>query len=270
MNQPFDVDLFKSRLSTAWLGREFIHIDEVDSTNAGIKKIPSTALVHGEVFHADYQTHGRGQYDRKWDSSPRKNLTFSIAFRPPKTERITLLTLACVHAVSGVLERYINESVQLKWPNDLIIDGKKVGGILTECIFLGNHPDRVLTGIGVNVFEENFTGNLENDAVSIVSLCRAEKSIRREVLLAECLEAIEQIYARWHNSDPELPKEISRKLIGYGNWVEMEMETKRLPGLYKFLGINSNGELVSLNEDLDVNTFTHEQIRIITGNEKIS
>lgn len=270
MSQSFNVDFFKNRLTTSWLGSEFIHFDEVDSTNNSLKAIPSESLVHGTVIHADHQNKGRGQYDHIWHDSAAKNLTFTIAFCPDNADRAMLLTLACAKAVAGVLEAYSERPVHLKWPNDLMISGRKVGGILTECIFLGSKTDRILLGIGINVFEDRFNPDLQKSAISLAEISKDTQTIRRELLLAECLSAIEKAYTRWHKQDPELSTEVSRKLIGYGEWVCFEIEKKPLPGRFKFLGISAKGELIALNEDLDVNTFSYEQIRIITGNKKIS
>ena len=262
MQKPFDVELFKNNLRTTWLGSEFIYIDKVDSTNSWLKKIPSEELVHGMVLAARHQTAGRGQYQRSWHATSGLNLTFTIGLCPPDGDRLTLLTLAAAFAVSETLEAFTEKSVLLKWPNDIVIGSKKVGGILTECMFFGHKPDRVLLGIGINLSENEFPENLSDSVISMSEV--SKETIVMEKLLAEILFQVELIYQDWHKHSSELHNRVSRKLIGYGEWVTMKVNGEILPGKFKFLGINQKGELLALNEELDVNTFAHEQVRIIT------
>jgi BirA family transcriptional regulator, biotin operon repressor / biotin---[acetyl-CoA-carboxylase] ligase len=267
MATRFDVDQCKNRLRTTWLGSEFIYIKEVDSTNTWLKRIPSGELIHGTVAITDHQTKGRGQYERSWEAAPFQNLTFTIAFRPPKGERLSLLTLACASAIAQVLERYTNEKVLVKWPNDILVRNKKIGGLLTECIFNGPKPDRVLIGIGLNIFQKQFGKEIHNSAVSLSSI--SSQSVTREQLLGEILSQIELIYHRWHRFDEDLQREINHRLIGYGEWVQISVYDKLTDEKFKFIGVNEKGELLMLNEQLDVNKFSYEQIRIIAGNESI-
>jgi BirA family biotin operon repressor/biotin-[acetyl-CoA-carboxylase] ligase len=265
MNRPFNVELFKSTLSTAWLGQEFLHLDRVDSTNSYLKNVPDGELRHGTVLLTDHQTGGRGQYKKQWHSGANKNLTFTIAFRPERADRMPLLTLSCANAVSSVLDTYSKSPVKLKWPNDLIIDDQKLGGILTECIFLGNKPDRILIGIGLNIYSNGYDGIQLDSAVCLEEVCREAVDIGREHLLSGCLESIEEAYSEWADKYTDLHKKVSKRLMGYGNWVNISIDGVREKGSFKFLGVNAEGEPIALNEELDVNTFKHGQVRIHTG-----
>jgi BirA family transcriptional regulator, biotin operon repressor / biotin---[acetyl-CoA-carboxylase] ligase len=266
MSRPFNADYFKNRLHTSWIGSEFVHLKEVGSTNSWLKSLPSERFVHGMVVSTDNQTGGRGQHDREWVSEQGKNLTFTVGFRPPGADRLPLLTLATAYAVMGELQNHTDEKIYLKWPNDIMAAGKKLGGILTECIFLGSRPDRVIVGTGLNIQQTKFADDLP-DAVSLASL--SARLPERELLLAGCLSRIEQAYMQWHKRDSELHKNVSRNLEAYGAWVQLSVNGEVKEGQYKFLGINENGELLVLNEDLDVNTFSHEQIRVITGSSRV-
>lgn len=268
MPSTFNVELLKNKLHTSWLGSEFLYIDRVESTSSYLKKVPSSELVHGTVLITDNQTKGRGQYNRKWSAEPGKNLTFTIAFRPAAADRLTLLTLTCANAVTTVLQDLLEQSVRIKWPNDIFIHGKKVGGVLTECCFNGKKLDRVLIGIGLNVDQTFTDSELKMKAASITSF--TNKAISREELLSKLLEAIELGYKNWHKFDNELQKAISQKMIGYGEWVSLQINNKIESQKYKFLGVNQKGELTALNEQLDVKTFSYEQIRIIPDRTKVS
>lgn len=261
MDKPFDVDYFKNNLRTSWLGSEFIYIDKVDSTNNWLKKIPSRELVHGMVVLARHQAKGRGQYQRRWLASPGKNLTFTLGLCPPTGNRLTLLTVAVALAVCEAIEDYTSQKALIKWPNDVVIDGKKIAGILTECMFMGATPDRVLIGVGINIGEKNFAQELSENAISLSDI--SGESIIHEQLLSKILVRTEDLYMQWHKQNSELHNKINRKMIGYGDWVTLKVNGEILPGTFKFLGVNEKGELLTLNEELDVNTFTHEQVRII-------
>lgn len=265
MTRPFDVKLFKDLLRTTWVGSEFIYIEKVDSTNSFLKTVPTHDFVHGTIVLTDHQKKGRGQYEKTWEAAPFHNLTFTIGYRPPTGERISLLTLATATAIANVLQEYVDDNVRIKWPNDLYVGKRKIGGILTECIFNGQKPERVIIGAGVNVYQKSFSSNLQQKAVSLCELTKKELS--REVLLSQILSEAEQIYHRWHKFDVGLQREINQKLIGYGEWVDIAIYDKIQDHKFKFIGISDKGELLMLNEQLDVNKFSYEQIRIIpTGN----
>jgi BirA family transcriptional regulator, biotin operon repressor / biotin---[acetyl-CoA-carboxylase] ligase len=268
MTRPFDVNQFKNLLRTTWVGSEFIYIDTVDSTNSFLKTVPSAEFRHGTIVFADHQKRGRGQYEKSWESAPYRNLTFTFGYRPPSGDRLSLLTLATAMAISNVLQGYTNEKILIKWPNDLIAGDRKIGGILTECVFNGSKPDRVIIGAGINVFQNDFSRNISMKAAS---LCEISKmNLSREILLSQILAEAEQIYHRWHKFDIDLKREISQKLIGYGQWVNITIYDKPQDQKFKFIGISDKGELLMLNEQLDVNKFSYEQIRILPGGKNIS
>ena len=268
MSEKFDVDRFMNLLQTTWLGSEFVYLEKTESTNSYIKSISSADLIHGLVVLTDHQIKGRGQYERRWESDPFKNLTFSVVFRPNVGERLNLLSLAVAYSAVNTIRKYTKMQIKLKWPNDIIVTDKKLGGLLTECSFNGSKPDRVLCGLGINVNQKNFTGEIQDRAVCLAEV--SEYDINREELLNELLLGFENIYQRWHKQDSQLSRDISKIIIGYGEWVQLSIDGIIPDQMFKMIGINQNGELMMLNEQLDVNTFTYEQVRIITGNQRIS
>lgn len=261
MSKNFSEEYFKNQLRTTWLGSEFIRYGETDSTNTRMKSIPFDDFIHGTVIQADHQKQGRGQYKKSWESENPENLMFSVGFRPPSADRLPLLTLACAHAVKNALARYTDDKLYLKWPNDIMCRDKKIGGVLTECLFIGKNPDRVVVGIGLNLGDNWFSGELSDIAISLSDV--TDQLPEREKLLAEILTGIELAYQKWHKQDVSLHQDISRTLIGYGEWVELSLDGEMLDGNYKFLGINEKGEFLVLDEVLDVKRFTHEQIRVV-------
>ncbi|MEX1011594.1 MAG: biotin--[acetyl-CoA-carboxylase] ligase [Balneolaceae bacterium] len=258
----FNAEQFQGELETKWLGRDFVYREVTDSTNLELKRLPAEKLKHGTLLLADHQTRGRGQFERKWISEPGKNLTFTIAFQPSESHRLPLLTLATAVALSDACSRISELPFRVKWPNDLLVGGKKAGGILTECVFNGTCLERVLVGVGLNVNQTEFAGEIAGQAVSLASLC--EKPVCREHLLAELLTEVEELYERWERLDPDLPALLNPCLCGYGEWITIRKNGDPLPGQFKFLGMDSKGRLLLLSEEMDVRRFSYEQIRIET------
>ena len=263
MNASFDITTFKKKLSTQWLGHSVCYEQELDSTNAYIKNLPGDALAQGMMCITDNQIKGRGQYQRKWESETGKNLTFSLVFRPHTSEGLHVLTLACALAMVELLnEEFPQTMARIKWPNDVLLKEKKVAGILTETVFNGNQPDRVIIGIGLNVNQEFFPPGLEEKATSLFNLGGQEVS--REVLLSRLLQRMEHYYQLWHRGKKELIKSINRNIIGYGQWVGLKVDGTLQEETYKMLGVDESGKLLMLNQEGGIEPFSYEQIRLVT------
>lgn len=265
LSTHFDIPLFRQHLSTQWLGQSLSYFEELESTNSHVKKLSSDEVSHGLVCLTDNQTRGRGQYERKWESQPALNLTFSMVFQPPVTGRFHVLTLACALAVVEFLEHdLLNGSppVCIKWPNDVMINGRKLAGLLTETVFSGNKLDRVVIGMGLNVNQEEFSPELEGKATSL----RLEKGepLSREQLLGDILMRVEYKYNLWERQKSELLKSINRNIKGYGQWVGLQVDGDFKRDTYKLLGINEKGQLLMLNQDGGIESFSYEQIQLVT------
>jgi BirA family biotin operon repressor/biotin-[acetyl-CoA-carboxylase] ligase len=264
LHSPFDVSQFQQQLNTQWLGQSFCYFEELESTNTYLKKLPADEVKQGMICLTDHQTKGRGQYDRKWKSEKQQNLTFSLAFRPPSTGRFHVLTLACALA----LVEYCNNLMDsdscsyIKWPNDVFLSHKKIAGLLTESVFSGNTFDRLIIGIGLNVNQQAFTDPLQDIATSI----RLEMGgrLNREQLLCNLLKRIEYKYNLWQRKQETLVKTINRSIRGYGQWVQMNVDGILQDESYKLLGINEQGKLLMLDHDGKINSYSYEQIQLIT------
>lgn len=257
----FDKELFEKHLATSWMGRSFYFFEELPSTSSYAKKIKDSGSLHGTVVLTDHQTGGRGQYNRKWHTPAGENLTFSLIFEPQKAERFSLLTLTCALSITEVINEMYGISAVLKWPNDILHGGKKLCGILTETLFLGNHLERVVVGIGLNVYQTEFEEELSGQATSLK--IEGEVDCKREELLANILQKIEYRYRLWSQYSAELVKQINKVMIGYGEWRSLKVNGEVLEGKYKFLGVNEAGELIALNKDLDLKTLAYEQVRVV-------
>ncbi len=258
----FDVDKYRNLLATQWLGQSVNFFDELDSTNCYLKNLPPNEITHGQLCLTDHQTRGRGQYERNWESEAGKNLTFTLSFCPAKANRFHILTLACALAAVQQIEASASCRAFIKWPNDIIVGDKKIGGILTETVFNGNVLDRLLVGIGLNINTDHFSEELDEKAGSLKQFL--EENADRELFLSQLLSRIEFEYLRWHKQNDALLKCINQKIIGYGKWLRLNVNGRQLADRYKLIGINQKGELAVIDKNGGLKTFSYEQIRLIT------
>lgn len=142
----------------AKIGNSIIYLDQIDSTNNYIAKLVNEGKVEfGQVILADEQFEGRGQRDAKWLSEIGKNLLFSVFITLDNlsvTNQLFLMQYTAVSICEALQDLGLN--AQIKWPNDLVVDGKKIGGILIENQLVGNKIVSSIIGIGLNVNQLNF------------------------------------------------------------------------------------------------------------------
>lgn len=139
------------------IGNKIIHLDEVDSTNNYTAKLISAGNVtHGTVILADKQLNGRGQRGSLWSSSPNQ-FTCSYYLEPAflSVEHLVFLNMGAALAVRNTIQRNLPaETVQIKWPNDVLINNKKIAGILIETQIQSNRLQSVILGVGVNLNQQ--------------------------------------------------------------------------------------------------------------------
>lgn len=251
-------------MDTQWLGQSIRYFDELPSTNTHLKTIPREELEQGMLCLTDHQTRGRGQYERQWESEKGLNLTFSMGFTPPDHQRFHVLALACALALVEQLNELLDTSCSaIKWPNDIMLNNKKTAGILAETVFSGNKFDRLIIGIGINVNQKKFSKKLQDIATSVH--LESKKDIAREAFLAELINRIEYKYRLWQQQKSGLIKSINRNITGYGQWVGLKIDNKLQEDRYKLLGIDEIGQLLMLNRDGGIETFSYEQIQLVTS-----
>lgn len=187
-----------NQLDTAWTGKPFLWFPMLDSTNEYGKKLGMKETVHGTLIVADGQTSGKGRRGRLWESPVGENLYMSLCVEPEfPAERTAGLTLVMALAVSEAIREVTGMNAGIKWPNDLVIRGKKICGILTELCFRGNTPV-VVIGVGINVNSTKFPEGLDQTAGSLI--LEAGKEICREQLLAAVLDKFEAFYGQYEKT----------------------------------------------------------------------
>lgn len=194
---PLTRDTIHSTLTTTWLGRRIELFDCLPSTNREAVQLALAEVEHGTVVAADSQTAGRGRLSRTWFSPPGANLYCSIILRmmrPPDrlTEWLSWLPLISALAAAEAIEQVSSTNVSVKWPNDLLISERKVGGILCESgTGTRSGPFQIIgIGINVNVDPEDWPADLSDSATSIWQERRIV--VDRNRLLAQLLLELEQ------------------------------------------------------------------------------
>lgn len=214
-------------LKTKALGRNIVYLDRIDSTNNYAKKIALEGCEEGTLIVTDCQTQGRGRLGRDWNSPSKKGIWMSLVLRPDiPFEQVQMLTLAASVAVVQALFEVAQVEAGIKWPNDIIINGKKVCGILVEMNMEIESINFLVLGIGLNVNQqlEDFPEDLLDKATSLKMHLEAldiQKNLKRSELIASILlkfEAIydkvkygafEEIISEWKKYSVTLGKEVS-------------------------------------------------------------
>lgn len=160
----------EKKFSEHEIGNTIIALESVDSTNTFLKTLGT--VNHGTVVIAREQRAGRGKENRLWVSENDRSLTFSVALDPERVpvvghEGLPLVTIAAAVSVADAVEETSNMTVQLKWPNDGLLNGKKIFGILTEASWTGESVGTIVLGIGINVNTKIFPDEIRSSATSI-------------------------------------------------------------------------------------------------------
>ena len=244
-----NVDRLQEGLRTKSFGRNTLFLREVGSTNDLAKELAGYGAVEGTVVVAEKQTAGRGRLSRGW-VSPKGGLWFSVVLRPElkPAEAVGLVFVAGL-AVAEVLHELYAVKAETKWPNDVLVKGRKVCGILTEMNTTGEKVNYVTVGIGVNAnfdVEKAFPEELRANATSLEN--ELGRKVRLEELFKALLEKLENIYELFLKEGfaPVLGK--WKKYAGFlGCQVEVTSETEKLVGLA--LDVANDGALVVRLED---------------------
>lgn len=198
--EPHDLSpsAITSRLSTQWLGQTLHYFPVISSTQTEAHRLAQEGAPSGTVVVADQQEKGKGRFGRFWHSPPHTGLWFSFILRPTlPLYAMPQLTLLTAVAVLKGIKKVIDVPLTIKWPNDLLIDGKKVAGILTELKAETDQVHYVVIGIGINVNQrsEDFPEELRHLATSLA--IAAGRPLPRKEVIIQVLNTWEAIYSQY-------------------------------------------------------------------------
>jgi len=229
-------------LKTDLVGKKLFVFESIDSTNTCARTLAEAGTEEGSVVVADYQSEGRGRLGRTWQAEPAKNLLFSVLLRPKLSkEQSGLLTFYAAIAVSRAIESMTGQRVECKWPNDILLNGKKVCGILIENSFEQEHVAYSVLGIGLNVNQHTFAQELTERATSIANELHAE--IDRAELFRRILQEIDALYQDVQKSRYDLIlQEWKERCRMFGQQIDVSQGSQTISGVAR--GLSTTGGLI--------------------------
>lgn len=238
----FTEQFLRKGLKTRLFGTKIYTFNSVDSTNNCAKAVAECDAPEGTLVVTEQQTAGRGRLGRPWIAEPNRNLMFSLLLRPDVTpEKLNLLPLYVAVAVSEAIEKVTGLNVECKWPNDILYNGRKIAGILIEGSVKKNAVDYVVVGVGINVNQEKFTGDLAAKATSLKLEC--QKEFDRAMILQEVLGSLEDKYRTVSSSGFEsvVPQWLSHTTM-VNRQISVSQQGNIISGVVK--GLSPNGGLI--------------------------
>ena len=247
----------ESLLETAWAGRDVLYLDETDSTNVQAKKLGEAEGKHGTLIVSDRQTAGKGRRGRGWDSPSGASIYMSILLRPDiLPDKAPMLTLVMALAVVRAVREITGEEAGIKWPNDIVLNKKKICGILTEMSAEIDYINHVVIGVGINVNTEDFPEEIKKTATSL--FIETGKKWKRSEFIAAAMKYFEEYYEIFlKTQNLKILQEIYNGFL-----VNKDAQVRVLEPGNEFdgcaLGINETGELL-------VRKFDGEITKIYAG-----
>jgi len=260
--QPIQLSKVKDGLQTKAFGHPLICFRELASTNEVARELAVKGAREGTVIVAETQTSGRGRLKRKW-ISPTGGMWLSIILRPKvKLRHAPKLTLMASVAVAKTINNLFPLKAETKWPNDVLINSKKVCGILTEAKTKDERLEFVIVGIGINAnFNVNvLPRNLRDSSTTLKE--ELKKEIEREALLRQLLEETEFYYGMFTQEKFDAILEEWRELAGFlDSHVEIVSDKERIEGWAT--DIDKDGALIVKLKDQTVRRVTSGDVTII-------
>ena len=249
----FNLESFDIKLNTDIIGRNFVYTEEIDSTNSFLLNKANKFNTDGTVILAEKQNKGHGRKDRVWYSTKEQNLTFSILITNKEflKDKFNLLNFSASLSVALAIENLFQLRTELKWPNDILVNGKKIAGILLESISQGSKIEKLVIGIGLNVNQVMFQGNFNVPPTSIKS--ELNEPVDRERLLAELLNVFEELLEKVKNSPVELMKDWKARCRLIGEKISIVENDKVKYGIFDdldddgFLLLKNKGKIEKIH-----------------------
>jgi BirA family biotin operon repressor/biotin-[acetyl-CoA-carboxylase] ligase len=243
------------------IGRTIVHREEVASTNTLAMELAQQGAENGTVVIAESQTGGKGRLGRSW-ISPRGNLYLSVILRPAvPVHKAPLVTLMGAVAVAAALHKHIGIAAGIKWPNDILVGGRKIAGLLTE---MSAEPDRIrhiVLGIGVNVNMDLRELPPDVRRASSTVAAAAGKNIDRTGLLRELLAELDRWYQQFLKNEAQVLTAWQERNVTLGNRVAVSGSGSRLEGVAH--SIDADGRLILKMDDGALRTVAAGDVTLV-------
>jgi len=253
-----DIEQIKKNQKTSIFGKYLYYFPKIDSTNNYAQRLANEGAPEGTVIICDYQTEGKGRLDRVWESSKESNILMSFVLRPRlEIERVVRITLASAEIIIASLEKFLaktnveNISFSVKWPNDILANGKKIAGILTESSLREKDIVYIIVGIGLNVNQEisELTSDLKKTATSLFA--ETNQKFNRESLISEIIMEFEKQYFNLERTNYDMVlQDWKNRCDHIGKQIEVETHVTTETG--KFIDVTENGILIHASGEDEV------------------
>ncbi len=233
---------------TAWAGKQIVYYHVTDSTNIQAKRLAEEGFPHGTLVVAERQESGRGRRGRFWESPEHAGVFMTILLRPDfEPKQASMLTIIAAMAVTKAIQTMMQLSAKIKWPNDIVLNDKKICGILTEMSTEMDAINYVVIGIGINVSNRQFGEEAAKIATSIA--IESGMQVHRVELIESVWEWFEFYYDRFcKDGDLEsIRKEYDACLVNRDRQVRILDPKEPFVGIAK--GITKTGELIVETEE---------------------
>lgn len=230
---------------------QIFYLEETDSTNNWAKREAKKGAEDRSVYMTDKQTAGKGRRGKTWENAAKEdggNIMMSLLLRPGiRLESAPMLTLVMGLSAAQAVFECTDVKVSIKWPNDLVLCGKKICGILTEMSVAGGRPEYVVIGIGINVRKNQLSEEVDKIAASLEE--ETGRPIDRDILIQTILKKFEENYHTFQKTQDlsGLIKPYQELLVNTGRKIQVLGEKESYTGIC--LGINEKGELLVEKED---------------------
>ena len=241
-------ETIQNQIHTEWAGQQLVVFSETDSTNDQAKKLAEEGAGQGLLVVSDSQTAGKGRRGRSWESRMGEGIFMTLLLKPDIAPgNASMLTLVMALAVRAGIRQVTGIDTQIKWPNDIVCDGKKVCGILTEMSAQIDYINYIVVGVGINVSNEVFPEEVASTATSLYLLTGVTCS--RAKLISEIMAQFEIYYAQYLQTQDlsGLMNEYNSHLVNRGRSVRVLNPKREYTGVAH--GINQAGELLVQTED---------------------
>lgn len=241
----------RSRIHTKWAGVECKYFETTTSTNLLAKQAGEEGGPHGMLFVADEQTAGRGRRGRVWESPKGANVYFTILLKPQiDPNKASMMTLVMAHSVAKAIETLTGVAPGIKWPNDILLEGRKICGILTEMSAEKDYIHYVVCGVGINVQKQDFPEDIREKAGTIEGI--TNKNISKAHLLQLIMEEFEKDYELFLTEESLAPLQESYDSMLINRDAEVKVLDPKGEWTGIARGINAEGELLVETENGEV------------------
>jgi BirA family biotin operon repressor/biotin-[acetyl-CoA-carboxylase] ligase len=234
----------KSLMNTEWVAKEVLYFDTIDSTNTKAQELAEKGYPSGTLVVADKQESGKGRRGRSWVSPSGTGIFMTLMIKPDiNPNNASMLTLVAALAVAKAITSVTGEEALIKWPNDIVVNGKKVCGILTEMNAQFDYINHIVVGIGINVHNESFPEEISQMASSLM-IEAGGKRFHRAQIIAETMSYFEQYYDTFLKTQDlsALVREYDELLVNRNKSVRVLDPKEPFDG--KAMGITPKGELI--------------------------